>query len=437
MSKYCFVLHGAKEGTADAESVLKKKLGARFKLSDAAVNSLFNNLPVVIKKGLDESQIAAYRKVFEQIGAIVEIVEEDTKATGALAFDEPEADASTPSPKAPSPVPSAPVPPGPQLNPPSVFSFGFDEPPQEQGEEKHQEKAPTLPSPPKRSAPSIPDTAKAELEIPPSMPTPPTSLKHEEPITNSPQEIPPASLVSIVRPSLTIFIRDNKPVCLGAVAIAVLLLVYVFLPAPTVPPPEQLKPEQMVDKLLRDQDGILPAKRRAKKKEILAPAGLPTTLEANGADESTKSELVFEIQDNKFTRIDISIASLPPPKLTPELVVSGIVRKPWLERFSLSIEGKDISSQEATADGWSFSGQAIGKAYLADDSGRDRHIAIFQISGSYDSKTKQLTGTWRLNDGQTLNDATSSFSERLAPGRVRFLLIGSFVATAKGENDAQ
>lgn len=457
MSKYCFVLHGAKEETADAVSILKKKLGARFKLSDAAVNSLFNNLPVVIKKGLDETQIAAYRKVFEQIGAIVEVVEEHTKAAGELAFDEPHASSPPHSPphtqtlsekstqtsshvvtppvsttpnlnSPPAQTPKATIPVAPEttkdLSQPSMLSFGFDEKPQA-------EEQPRLPTPPpKRSAPSIPDAAKAELEIPPSEPTPPTSQEPSLSTTPSPE---PITLVSIIRPSLGSFIRENKPLCIGGIVIAILLLAYVFVPAPTTPPPEQLKPEQMVDKLLRDQDRILPAKRRAKKKEKSLPGGPPITLEAHGTDELTKSDLIFEIQDEKITRIDISIASLPPSKLTPELVVSGIIRKPWLERFSLNIDGKDIPLPEVSNNGWSFSSQGIGKAYLADDSGRDRHIAIIQVSGSYDSNTKQLTGSWRLNDGQTLSEDTQNFSERLAPGRIRFLWMGNFVATSNAE----
>ncbi len=98
-------------------------------------------------------------------------------------------------------------------------------------------------------------------------------------------------------------------------------------------------------------------------------------------DRSISAEIVLDGEAIKSIRAEIS--TMPPPPLTPEQIVRGEKRKPWLKRIEIedSILTFDNQSQ--------FSGNSPAKAYIDNDKqGSSRVIATAAVSGTRVSRNE-------------------------------------------------
>ena len=68
MGKSLLILHDALDGTESGRRTLMGRLCAELKLTTQTVESMFSDLPVILKSGLDNAQAELYRKSFEELG---------------------------------------------------------------------------------------------------------------------------------------------------------------------------------------------------------------------------------------------------------------------------------------------------------------------------------------------------------------------------------
>ena len=80
MGKSLLILHDALDGTEAGRRTLMGRLCAELKLTTQTVESMFSDLPVILKSGLDNKQAELYKKSFEELGAFVEVLEQEPTA---------------------------------------------------------------------------------------------------------------------------------------------------------------------------------------------------------------------------------------------------------------------------------------------------------------------------------------------------------------------
>ncbi|MGV6806786.1 MAG: hypothetical protein ACWA5K_02640 [bacterium] len=76
---------------------VKAALQKQFKLEEAAVDRLFSGRPVVLKKGLSESDANRFKDVLNQLGADVQLRVAEQSSETAAATDKPPATSSAPA----------------------------------------------------------------------------------------------------------------------------------------------------------------------------------------------------------------------------------------------------------------------------------------------------------------------------------------------------
>lgn len=78
MQSYYLILRGTTVNTPDELMLLKAELAKRMQLTDAAVASMFNQLPAVLKTGLEKERAELFISVLTKLGAQVECIPEAT-----------------------------------------------------------------------------------------------------------------------------------------------------------------------------------------------------------------------------------------------------------------------------------------------------------------------------------------------------------------------
>ncbi len=384
MKRYSFLLHGAADSSPGGLSQLKAKIGAAFKLSDAAVNSLFKNLPVTLKKGLEEHQVENYKRVFAQMGALVEIVEEGGPAA-----------------------------------PQGEMKLAIEDPIQT---------APIPTEPKEAEAPAM----RAEPKSPPPPPPPPISTP-ESIATDVVPDTEPEAEIEAEPADISVLGFSLSPRALAVISgvLVLLIIAVVALFSGDDSAEKATIDDDTVKKIVTEQTK---ESNSARVKGAAQPDSVepPVALTARTNDGISASDITILIQDKKISEIEFTLQSIPPEKLTPDQVVAGVVRKPWIERAELTASAEAITSElpanSPTTNRITFSANASGRAYLRDDQGTGRAISHLRISGSYDPTQAVVTGKWMIADSPE-NFSASPFAERVAGDKFHFLLQGEFTAT--------
>ncbi len=466
MKQYVLILYGAKNSNPEGLFFLKENIGSRFKLSDRAVDALFMNLPVTLKRGLDEQQAAAYKKFFDGIGAIVEIKEEpsskptsetsEEKSSPSLILEEKilETPVSPPT----SPPPSTP----PSKHSPSAtadlsssLEFEISSPPPPPKEETQQ--------PSHQKETSIPETLKGlhlstseqpeapvrepvrEATIEPTVEKPPPFPKQT--LQEEPKKIPPSPPTPILPPQSTTAVEEPLEdsqttvseavptrrispkkfmIFSGIVLISLFMMIRSFFHTPE--PPSPMLDKEVIQGLLHEQKAILTPKNKKQKPE-------EPILHWNGEQESSTiiSRLDLTTQGEKILLVKLHAHGTPPPPLTPEEIVAGKKRTPWLGRYDIEFQKEDL---EAIASVKSDSGVTVkknDKIYLEDDHGHGRTVGVADIKFTWNKSEERFDASWKLYDtAQQEAPEGESFSERVEGDKFRFFFEGK-LPLIKGE----
>ena len=222
----------------------------------------------------------------------------------------------------------------------------------------------------------------------------------------------------------------------GALIGFALLGLIVFLAFPLLTPDdektEKTAPfsQEVVQDLLSKQKQIKTVDSDKKAETKIEETGTPRSWHSKIEDEVLTGELSFETQDQNILNAELKFSAIESPKRSPEEIVNGVVRPPWIKKFNFEL------TETTKVHLGNISGK--GKAYLQDNEGSSRAVPNVSIKLSFDERGQTLTGQWRVFLGELSNKSEKwRYVERRSSNQFGIDLKREFVATEVAQNKVE
>ena len=419
-TKYQVQVAGAANSSNEGLAQLKKNLAEKFKLPAERIERMLSRLPATVKVEAERERADRWIKILEGLGAIATVSEVAASAAKAVqsaaeAVGNPaEAEPSKSGVAIPedhiSPAAadlSAAIQTEPKNAPQSADpgELAFVEPSAEATEAQNisrdqQSQLSNLMQLFGEPAPTalIPSTAPSTAAETHSDSSPPAASDlpvESQPAGGQSEAVPADGLMGKMEsfiPSAGYAPTAAKlpskrftAICAGASALFLLALAG-FMATGPAPEPVSLSSAD-IKKLLDEQKGILAGKKAASQTKPISEL-LKTAVEFSGRFENgpLSGSASAKINEDRIVTFSLDAVGKPGEKLTPEMLVAGARRAPWITKIEAPSIRIDLSKSEQP---YSISG--IAKCYIEDDTGGARYAADLRAIGGMNESGDKLT----------------------------------------------